>query len=728
MLGFFMHRWVGAACLLWAFAASPLMAQTPSESIKITEKGLVHLDFVNTEIAEIAKTMGELTKRNFIIDDKVRGKITIISPKAVTVAEAYQAFISALEVKNFTVVKVGKMHKITPLKNTKKLPLQVDVNYPAGGGDEFVTRLIPVQFTKASALQKSLRNLVSKDGDIFSYDPTNTLIITDSVVNIRRLVRIIQKLDQQGFEESVHVLKLRYAPAGDTAQKVKDLFDLDKRSSRGANKANASAPVSEDVSNYISKIIPDERTNSLIIVANEEGMRTIKDFVDQIDQSLEDQISSGRIHVHYLQYADAVELATTLSGVSSSLAASNTASNNNERRGGRNRNAPNNSASGSASMLGGDVEIVADEHTNSLIVTASPSDYESLVPVINRLDIRRPQAFVEAMIMEVNIDKAAEIGVAANGGIQFGSNDENTVFGATNFGDLSSIAIPATSQGLLFGIQGESISVPIGGGENIDIPIFGGVFRALQTDGTINVLSTPNILTRDNMEAEIIVGRVVPFITTSGRDVNNQPINQIEREDVALTLRVTPQINASDELTLDIFQEIQDLVPGPDINIFGPTTSRRSAKTTVLVKDAQTVTIGGLISDRIESSNSKVPILGDAPLIGWLFRNRSKSKTRQSLVLFLTPHIIRTPEDLETMTVRKNNQRKMYLDSNRMEDHPGIQRYDLNKDFRAVQGGKAPQPQETMREDAVPQDSPTSNFLETVPSDPDLEKQESNPN
>jgi general secretion pathway protein D len=329
--------------------------------------------------------------------------------------------------------------------------------------------------------------------------------------------------------------------------------------------------------------------------------------------------------------------------------------------------------------------------------------------VINRLDIRRPQAFVEAMIMEVDIDKASDLGVAANGGQLFGSNDENVVFGATTFGSTSSIALPVTgAEGLLLGIQGESISIPIGGGETIDVPTFGSVFRALQTDGTINVLSTPTILTRDNMEAEIIVGQVVPFVTTSGRDVNNQPINQIQRENVALTLRVTPQINASNELTMDIFQEIQDLVPGPNIELFGPTTSTRSAKTTVLVKDGQTVSIGGLISDRISTSNSKVPILGDAPLIGWLFRNRSNQKKRLSLMMFLTPHIIRTPEDLEDMTVRKNIQRRKFLEKNRMDDHPAMEKYGLNRSFRANDADQV-----------TPANSPSADFLEeTVQEDP----------
>jgi len=693
---------VWAMCLVSnmpAFAQNnttkPNAATSQNKNIKIDDKGLVNLDFVNTEIAEIAKTMGELTQRNFIIDDKVRGKVTIISPRAVSVAEAYQAFISALEVKGFTVVKVNKMHKILQLKNVKKLPIEVDVRYPQGGGDAFVTRLIPIKYTQASSLQKSLRNLLSTNGDIFSYDPTNTLIVTDSVVNIRRLLRIIQKLDQQGFQESIHVLELKYATAADTAQKIRELFNL--KESKGGAKPPVNLPggVADDASNFISKIIPDERTNSLIISANEEGMVRIRSFVDQIDKTLEDQINSGRIHVHYLQYADAVELAATLGGVSSSLASKSKRS-----------SSPTGSASSKASMLGGDVEIVADEHTNSLIITASPSDYQSLVPVIGRLDIRRPQAFVEAMIMEVNLSKVSEIGVGTNAITNTGIKGYDTnVFGGTSLGDVSSIGFPTTLSGLLLGVQGKTVSVPIGNGSNIDIPIFGGMFRALQTDGTINVLSTPNILTQDNTEAEIVVGKVIPFISSSGRDVNNQPINQIQRENVALTLRVTPQINSSDELTMDIFQEIQD-VDQNGATDFGPTTSTRSAKTTVLIKDGQTVTIGGLISDKVEVTNSKVPILGDAPLIGWLFRNRSKTKTKQSLVMFLTPHIIRTPQDLEDMTIEKNLQRQRFLESNRIKEHPGIKKYKLNKDLRSKRKNKR---------SAVPQDSPSAGFLPETP-------------
>jgi general secretion pathway protein D len=666
------------------------------DRIKMTDQGKIQLDFVNAEISDLAQSIGELTKRNFIIDDKVRGTITIISPQPVSVDEAYSAFISALEVKGFAVTKVGQMHKIVPLREMNKMAIPTDVEFSSGGGDAFVTKLIPISHTRSSDIAKALRFFLSKNGDLVSYEPTNTLIITDSVSNLRRIERIISRLDSTGFQESVNILKLKYAPAVDVAEKIQKIFDLGS----GTGIPAAVPPGTDDGKGsfqYTSKVIPDERTNSLIIVSNAEGYQKISEIVKMIDKSLEDQIGSGRIHVHPLQYADAIELTATLSGVTAAAS----------KKGGGEK--PKNVAQSAAvasvattGLLGGDVTIAADDQTNSLIITASANDYQSLIPVINQLDTRRPQAFVEAMILEVDVDKISEVGVSGNFGNDIRS-PESQVFGATTFGSLSSILLPASTdalQGLVTGIRAPAISVPVGGGQTLDIPVFGGVFKALQTSGIVNVLSTPNILTRDNKEAEIIVGQKVPFITTQGRDINNQPINQVQREDVALTLRVKPQINSSDELTLDIFQEIQDIISNSEL--YGPTTSKRSAKTTVLVKNGQTVTIGGLINDRVSSTKSKVPLLGDIPLIGWLFRASKTDKKRMSLLMYLTPSIIRSPEDLEVISLKKNEERKIFMHKNRADEHPAINNYGLNRDLKAPAN-------------RTPPDSPTSSFLTEEP-------------
>jgi|JI10StandDraft_1071094.scaffolds.fasta_scaffold76125_2 general secretion pathway protein D len=665
------------------------------DRIKMNEKGKIQLDFVNAEISDLAQSIGELTKRNFIIDDKVRGTITIISPQPVTIDEAYSAFISALEVKGFAVTKVGQMHKIVPLREMNKMAIPTDVTSAAGGDDAFITRLIPVKNTRSSEIAKTLRTLLTKNGDMISYDPTNTLIVTDSVSNLRRLVRIVERLDEAGLEANINIIKLQYAPAVDTAEKIKKLFDMG-----GPTAAAAAAPDGGSLQ-YVSKIFPDERTNSLIIASSPEAFAKVSAFVKRLDSSLGNEAGSGRIHVHYLNYADSKELAATLAGVSASAAKKNTST----PAGGNRRNqtqqqpaTPDASAPVVAGLLGGDVEIVADEQTNALIITASGNDYQSLVPVINKLDKRIPQAFVEAMILEVDVDKVTDVGVSGNFGNDI-RNPESQVFGATTFGSLSSILLPASTdslQGFVAGIRAPEINVPLGGGQSLAIPVFGGLFRALQTSGIVNVLSTPNILTRDNKEAEIVVGSKVPFISSSGRDINNQPLNQIQREDVALTLRVKPQINSSDELTMDIFQEIQDIIANSDI--FGPTTSKRSAKTTVLVKNGQTVTIGGLISDRISNSKSKVPLLGDIPLIGWLFRSSNSQKKRMSLLMYLTPTIIRSPEDLENITLQKNYERKEFMRKNRADEHPAINNYGLNRELKAPAN-------------RTPPDSPTSGFL-----------------
>ncbi len=706
-----------------------------SKKSSVSKRGeKVNLDYVNAEIGEIAKSIAELTGKNFIIDDKVRGKITIISPNPVSVHEAYQAFVSALEVKNYTVVQAGKMLKIIPLREMKKSPVPTDVRWAAGGDDAFVTRLIQMKFISASEIMKSLKNLISKNGDMISYEPTNTLIITESVGNIRRIMKIVNRLDQEGFQSNLEVIRLKYAPASDTAEKLKRIFDLKdsgistpagRKTSKTVRKATAPTSVeSGGDSQFISKIMPDERTNSIIVLANQEGLKRIQEVIEKIDSSIEDAANQGRIHVHYLQYADAVELAGTLTGIASQVGSRSSSSSS--RRGtdmfpragssnaSRNRPAPPTNSQGttSGSLLGGEINITADAPTNSLVITASSSDYKSLLPVINRLDVRRSQAFIEAMIVEVDIDKAFDVGVANHAGAQFGSNDNTTLFGATGFGSDSSLFLPTDVSalgGFTFGLQGRTVDIPVAGGETLTIPLYGSLFRALQTNGTINLLSTPNILTADNTEAEIIVGNVVPFVTASGRDINNQPINQIQRENVAITLRVTPKINDSNDISMDIFQEIQDIVPGANIETYGPTTSTRSAKTSVIVRDGQTITLGGLISDRETDSVSKVPILGDIPILGWLFKSKNKTRGKTSLVIFMTPTIIREPEDLEAITIRKNEERKAFLEQNKMKDHPGISKYNMDKSLRTP-------PKKDLHEKPIPADSPTGSFLLTPPS------------
>ncbi|MFH1018159.1 MAG: type II secretion system secretin GspD [Pseudomonadota bacterium] len=693
-------------------------------------KDLVNLDFVNADIAELAKSISELTKRNFIMDDKVHGKVTIISPKPVTSDEAYQAFISALAVQNFTVVPAGKMFKIVPLRDMKNNPIPTNVEAPLGGDDTFVTRLIPIRFISSAEIVKSLRNLLSKNGDIISYDPTNTLIITDAVGNMRRMIKIITMLDRQGNQESLEVIRLKYASAPDVVEKIMTLFDL-KGGTRGQPTPGAQ-DVTSGAAPFISKVLADDRSNSIIVMATQEGIRRVREIVNTFDQSLEAEAEKGRIHVLYLQHADATELVGTLSSLTGSGGAR---PGSGKRPGGSSYSPPRNQSmfptmgqpapssappqamgSTSASLQGtamfeGEVHITADVPTNAVVITASAGDYKSLMPVIRKLDIRRPQAFVEAMIMEVDVDKALNVGTAMHLGKQF-SSGRSLLFGGSEFSNISSLSFPTSATGFITGAQGRSIDITTASGTTASIPIYGAMFRALQTNGTINILSTPNILTSDNKEAEIVVGQVVPFVTAQGRDINNQPINQIQRENVAITLRVTPQINLSDDVTMDIYQEVQDIIPGTDQNALGPTTSNRSAKTTVTVKDAQTVSIGGLINDKESTSISKVPVLGDIPLIGWFFKTKSRTKTKTSLVIFLTPHIVRMPQDLETLSIRKNKQRQSFMDENNIEEHPALLKYKMDHSLKVPQKAvESPSPVSSPPVPPVPAGSPSGNFL-----------------
>ncbi len=666
------------------------------------ERGLVKLDFPNAEISDVAKAISELTQKNFLLDERVRGKITIMSPNPVTVDEAYQAFVSALEVKNFTIIRIGKIYKIVELRDMKSLPIGTDSDVSGGASDIFVTKMMPLEFIKASEIVKSLRGLVTKNGDMISYDATNTLIITDTVANLRRLKRIIDRLDQPSAEENLEVVKLKYSAASDIAEKVRKIFDIQDRPPGQPAQPNPADAKSDEV---ISKIIPDDRTNTLIVLANKSGFRRLREVIAKIDQAVEREIGNGKIHVHYLQYADASELATTLT----SLAGGGRGGTS--RKGGQRRNTTSSTASsmftraggnppppplapdagavsapvsGSLDIFGGEVLITADVPTNALVITAAPADYQALLPIINKLDARRPQAFIEAMILEVDIDKALNFGVAGNLGTQFG-NPPTTVYGATTLGGISSLSIPAPPpQGLIAGFQGHTIDIPVAGGQTVKIPVYATQLQALQQSGTVNILSTPNILTTDNTEAEIIVGQEVPFTTSQITTTQGTPnaITQFQRQDVAITLRVTPQINESDDITMNIFQEIQDLVESSLGNVAGPTTTKRSAKTTVLVKDSQTVTVGGLIADVESIQVTKVPVLGDIPILGWLFKSKSKKKRKTSLVIFITPHIIREPEDMERMSVRANDQRQRFMKENNIGEHPGLAKYDLDKELR----------------------------------------------
>ncbi len=661
---------------------------------------MVSLDFHDVSLQDVVKSIAEITGRNFIIDEKVKGRITIVSPNPVTVEEAYQAFISALSMKKLAVVQVGKNFKIVSTRVGRGQAIPVESGDEGSFGDQLVTRIIPIQYISATEIRSALNRLVSRSGNIVAYGPTNSIIVTDAASNIRRLMKIIQKLDKQGFQESVEVIPLRFAQAEDVSEKLLMIFEKE----RPQRTRKRSTDVAQGKA--VTSIIPDTRTNQLIVTATRKGLERILDLVGELDREVELGIEQGRIHVRYLRHADAEELAELLTALlggvtsgrkkkgagatprvssKSSSPFADFVSGSKEGDSKKESSTPSRSSSQRSSTEGSgvfesEVRIVADTSTNALVVSASPNDFRSLARVIKQLDVRRPQVFVEALIMEVNIKKLVNVGVSGHG---VGAAGSLGLLGATNFGEAGTLGASelknagglAGVKGLLLGALGKSFNIP---GTNLTVPAQGGMLNAFQENGAINVLSAPNILTTDNKKAEIHVGQTVQFPKITGVGANDQVMQGIEREKVGLTLAVTPQINEGDEVTMEIEQKIEEV---DDFNVSPEkiTTSARSAQTTVVAQSGQTIVIGGLIKDRELNAVSKVPLLGDIPLLGYLFRQKSVSKQKINLMIFITPHVIHDPLDMTRVSVKKNNERRRFYKVHGVGENKALYDYDLDK-------------------------------------------------
>lgn len=701
-----------AACLDAALAAaqdepdatpSPAPAGAPRP---LAPDDLVVMDFQDVEIATLVKFISEITGRNFLLDDKVKGKVSVISPSKITVDEAYRVFQSVLEVKGFTLVDTGPVVKIIPTKDVKGagLPVGAETEQPSAA---YVTQLVPLRHVEAQAAAQLLQPLVSRDGLISAYAPTNSLIIVDSEANIARLVELVAALDVPGQERTVEVIRLEHAFASDVATILQEAIE-DQSEAPGATRPPTSVPgVSRPTQPGATRpsglrVVPDERSNAVIVIGNQIEIRQAHALIAKLDRPLPK--GTGRINVYFLRHADATEMVqvladlvgTTTSTVPRQILPGRAVTEGGGRFGSRSfRTATGSQSLGDfgRSTLGGrtagalpgtgrrasepgmaggvvsagtggpavefesGVRVTADPATNSLVISAAPQDYATLREVIEKLDIPRRQVLVEAIIFEVSLNRARQLGIELQGGV---SVDGAVGFGRVNFrnldpltqgiqsGDVSGLA---NLSGLLAAvISQQSIILPDG----TKIPAGAALLSALQADTDINVLSAPTIMTTDNEEAEIVVGQNVPFVTSRATNQTNleNTFSQIDRRDVGITLRLTPQISEGDTVRLLIFQEVSALVPTNEVQVLqlGPTTTVRSATTSVVVKDSQTVAIGGLISDTLRKTESSVPYLSDIPVLGNLFKFDDDSKEKVNLIILLTPRILRNPAMLASVT------------------------------------------------------------------------------
>lgn len=621
-------------CML-VMSLLPVLAPAPAAAAKT-----YNIDFNDVDIRKMIETVSEITGKNFLVDDRVQGRVTVIGPKALTSAEIYQVFLSMLQVKGFTVVPAGRINKVVPVANItgQGLDMKVGRMDKRSDMDRYVTRIIPIQYTSADEIKNLLSPLMPKTDSIVSYAPTNILIVTTTESVLSNLSRIISVVDVEGAQEEMRIIRVINAPVQDLADKISQVLESQSANLAAVHRAvrgqkQAQAPASSEV-----RIIADERTNSIIAIADIQSLERVEKLVATLDVPID--ASSGGVHVFYLQHSDATEMASVLMGIpiQESLPAP-------EVQAGKPA-----AAAPRPGQTRRDISIIADPSTNALVITATPEEYAVIAGVIAKLDIPRDQVLVEVLIAEVSFTKTMELGVEWR--IADDYKGDAAVFGGSGFGEFDqlSVSFPAVPNGLVVGAIGETITFG-----DLEFPSLGALIRALRTDSDVNILSTPTLVTTDNREAEIVVGQTVPFQTSQKFDSNNQPIFTFDYRDVGLTLKMTPQINNDGFVKMDIFSKLEALVSNTlGTQELAPTTLKRQADTSVVVKDGYTVVIGGMIRDDKIKTQSRVPILGSLPLLGPLFRSSVTNNEKTNLLIFLTPHIIRSSEQLQEMARKRS--------------------------------------------------------------------------
>jgi general secretion pathway protein D len=751
---------LAVAALVGSLAGSSGAAADPSER----SQNQITMNFQNVDIPVLAKFISEITGRNFIIDESVRGKVSIISPTKVTPAEAYSLFQSVLQVKGFTTVQAGKVIKIVPARNVRSSASLTQSQMPADSrGDEYVTRMVRLKNVDAASLVGTIQPMVSHDGLVAAFPSDNTIIITDDAYNVQRLLQVIGTLDVHGDQQAVTVIALKLAFAGEMAPEIEQIMTA-RTTGGGSNPVpgrpgmGVVAPATQGQATGF-KVIPDERTNSLIVLAPPMQMREIEEIVAKLDVSPPN--ATSRIHVYRLKNAQALEMVQVLnnllnggSGPSTlspttgrgSLGRGSSLGNMGGGGGGfgggfggggygggggfgnnmssasfgggggfggggyggggggfgggggglRSRGSSNtlgNSGGASSASSGGKsidfsypVNVTADPATNAMVISASPQDWQTLKQIIDDLDVPRVQIFVQAVIVEVSAERQRQLGV----NFQAATNISNSVigFGNLNFGQLqTALGNPLGLSGLGLGLaSGSTCSIPAavagavagaatGGTSSVSVPCDLALLTALETDTHTNVLSAPTLLTADNEEAMIVVGQNLPFVGSASANAGlpGQIFNSVERQNVGITLDIVPQVSEGDYVKLDLYEEVSNVVNGTQTNTLGPTTTIRSASTTVLIQNHRTAVIGGLLASQDQIQNQGVPFISSIPVIGNLFSSKNNDKQKDNLIVFLTPHVVRNKTDLRSLALDERQRFVNSLGRKEIHDMPNSQ-------------------------------------------------------
>jgi general secretion pathway protein D len=596
----------------------------------------ITLNFNNAEIDAVARAMANIIGANVVVDPRVKGTITLITEKPVNRTVAMNQFLAALRLQGFTMVESAGLYKVVPEADAKLQSGAVSVSDDAHGGgavgNQITTQIFRLNFESANNLVAVLRPLISPNNTINANPGNNSLVITDYADNLRRIARIIAAMDVSNASD-VEILSLKHAIASDLAPLVLRLVE-----------SSGAAPGAD--TSFRTTLVAEPRSNTLILrAANPARVALVKSLVDKLDQPTDagSNGKAGNIYVVYLKNAEATKMAATLRAAMTGQAPAAAAP----------AGVGTAAAIATVSATGGQVQ--ADAATNSLIITAPEPQYRQLRAVIDKLDARRAQVFVESLIAEVSADRAAEFGIQWQGALG-GAGAANIGLLGTNFGtSISNIINLSTS--VANGTPSLARGANLGVAHNTNgVYVLGFLARFLEDSGTGNVLSTPNLLTLDNEEAKIVIGQNVPFITgqftnTGGSSGSVNPFQTIERKDVGLTLKVKPQISENGTVKLTIFQEVSSVLASTVNAVNGPTTNKRTIESNVLVEDGAVVVLGGLLQDEYSGNQEKIPVAGDIPFFGNLFKSETRTRKKTNLMVFLRPVVVRDAAATERLSV-----------------------------------------------------------------------------
>ena len=647
-------------------------------------KGQVSVSFKpEIELKDLLTWAMGFTCKNFIYEQGVLSrskKLTIIAPNKMSAEQAYRLFLVGLSTMGLTVVPKGNVLKVVESSQAKSENLPIKKGTPAAS-DEMVRAILRPSNVPAQDLADALTSMKSPEGDVKVIGKAGIVLVTDYSGHVRDMATLTREIDRPAEGAGIYTIKVIHSDAKQLADMLGQVLGT-TGGGGGAAPAGGAAPgggkggrgaTASDIEAAVpSKILADDRTNTLILVSNEAAYLRVRALVKRLDVAPESE-GSGSIHVHPLENAKAEDLATTLNAALQGIANPQQGGQTGNRPRQRNQDQPQAQIQNVSGLEGaafeGDVKITADPPTNSLVIISTGHDYLALREVIERLDAPRRQVFIEAVILEVSTAPDLNLGTSFHGALP--TDEGGFAVGGLQHGNLSSINLAslATLTGLIGGVFGELIPESeefFGLGRSI--PSYGVMFQALAKNRNANVLSSPHILTTDNVEAEITVGQNIPYLggitfgaggTTGG--IPGLGTQSIQRQEVALTMKITPHVNQSDMVRLDIDQEIQDV--GERDPQLGPTWTKRKIKTTVVVRDQQSIVIGGLMSDRVTYSESKIPILGDIPILGYLFKYTEKAKQKTNLLVLLTPYIIEDQMDIDQIVERKVRERSEFLKS-----------------------------------------------------------------